>query len=76
MKSTGRDIVPHTNSRTACSAHGAAAGCAPLVADVVLEDDGSDRIGWAVCGRWLRENEDAVAHLRAHPAEAAALGDY
>jgi hypothetical protein len=66
-------IVPHANARNACSAHGVAAGCAPLVADAVLCDAGSDHVEWVVCARWLEENPDAVAWLRDHPVEAAAL---
>jgi hypothetical protein len=76
MDSKVLDIVPHANARTACSAHGEAAECSELVADVVLEDRGSGDINWAVCGRWLRQNEGAAAYLRDHPDKAAALGDY
>ncbi|MEU3980683.1 hypothetical protein AB0F77_11315 [Streptomyces sp. NPDC026672] len=66
-------ITPHTNSKRVCSAHGSAAECTPLIADVVLSDAGSERVEWAVCLRWLRENSDAAAWLDAHPDTAALL---
>ncbi|GGR84275.1 hypothetical protein GCM10010269_24290 [Streptomyces humidus] len=73
MESRIVSIVAHVNATHACSAHGAGAGCAPLIADVVLCDAGSDHVEWAVCARWLRENSDARAWLRTHPVEAAGL---
>ncbi|WP_330291188.1 ISAs1 family transposase [Streptomyces sp. NBC_00576] len=66
-------IAPHANAKKACSAHGAEAGCTRLVADVVLNDGGSEHVEWAVCARWLKENSDAHAWLRRHPVEAAKL---
>ncbi|WP_367325822.1 hypothetical protein [Streptomyces sp. HUAS ZL42] len=66
-------VVPHANAKDACSAHGAAAQCTPLVADVVLSDAGSEHVEWAVCARWLRENPDATAWLEGHPDDAALL---
>ncbi|MFE9777241.1 hypothetical protein ACFYPA_03685 [Streptomyces sp. NPDC005775] len=66
-------ITPHANNKDMCSAHGAAAGCASLVADVVLSDAGSEHVAWAVCGRWVKENPDAVAWLEAHPEDATFL---
>lgn len=72
MSSMITSITAHTNDKTTCSAHGTAAKCAPLIADVVLSDAGSDHVEWAVCARWLRENPDAAAWLESHP-EAAAL---
>ncbi|MGW3101278.1 hypothetical protein [Streptomyces sp. NPDC001100] len=56
-----------------CSAHGAWAGCTWLVADVVLSDAGSERVEWAVCARWLKENSDAYVWLQRHSVEAAEL---
>lgn len=76
MKSQIKCIEPYTNERRACSAHGVAARCTPLVADVILRDEGSPRIRWAVCGRWLRENPSAVDWLARNPAATARLGDY
>lgn len=74
MESSILSIDPHSNTRTACSAHGTAAACTPLVADVVLRDAGSDHVEWAVCARWLRENSDATAWLNKHVDAAARLG--
>ncbi|MEU5411974.1 MULTISPECIES: hypothetical protein [Streptomyces] len=76
MSSRIESIVPHANDKDACSAHGAAAGCASLTADVVLSDTGSERVEWAVCARWLHENPDATAWLGAHPEAAARLGAF
>lgn len=73
MASALRSIGPHVNAKTKCSAHGAAAGCGELVADVVLRDAGSDHIEWAVCARWLVGNTDAWAWLALHPDVAAQL---
>lgn len=74
MESSILSISPHSNTKTACSAHGTAAACTPLIADVVLRDAGSDHVEWAVCARWLRENSDATAWLNKHPDAAARLG--
>lgn len=76
MESQVRGIAPHNSDKATCSAHGGAAGCGTLVADVVLADAGSDDILWAVCARWLRENQSAVEWLRSHPEQAAQLGHY
>ncbi|WP_190038508.1 hypothetical protein [Streptomyces fructofermentans] len=64
-------IAPHANAKKECSAHGTAAGCTPLVADVVLRDAASEHIAWAVCVRWLKENRDAVIWLERNPGVAA-----
>jgi hypothetical protein len=76
MESHVRDIARYSGGKSMCSAHGADAGCGALIADVVLADAGSDNINWAVCARWLRENEDAAGWLRSHPQKAAELGEY
>lgn len=73
MNSTVLSIAPHTSAKVFCSAHGRAAGCEELVADVVLADAGSATIEWAVCNRWLNENADAIAWLARNPAAAADL---
>ncbi|MFF7205427.1 hypothetical protein [Streptomyces sp. NPDC008141] len=66
-------ITPHTNAKSQCSAHGIAAKCTTLTADVVLTDAGSKHVEWAVCARWLQENPDAVAWLKTNPDAAARL---
>ncbi|MFE1800843.1 hypothetical protein ACFW9L_32440 [Streptomyces sp. NPDC059517] len=73
MKSLIVSIAPHTNAKDTCSAHGSEADCVSPIADVVLSDAGSERVEWAVCARWLKENSDAEAWLRRHPVEAARL---
>jgi hypothetical protein len=76
MASNIVSITPHANAKTACSAHGAAAECTALVADVVLSDAGSKHVEWAVCARWLRENPDAIAWLNMHSEDTARLGAF
>jgi hypothetical protein len=73
MESRIVSIAPHENAKVACSAHGAAAKCLPVIADVVLRDAGSEHIEWAVCARWLRENTGAATWLGEHSRVAALL---
>ncbi|MGW2549278.1 hypothetical protein [Streptomyces sp. NPDC001635] len=49
---------------TRCSAHGKASCTRDLVADVYVEDEGSDRVHWTVCQYWL-DNEPDVAEFEA-----------
>ena len=47
---------------TVCSTHGKKSCARPLVADVYVKDDGSDRVHWTVCRVWL-DNEPKVAEF-------------